>query len=37
MAYSFGFLFRRTDVAARHLLWASLVYLPALLAALLFL
>jgi protoheme IX farnesyltransferase len=37
MACSFGFLHRRTDGAARRLLWASLVYLPALFAALLFL
>ena len=37
MACSFGFLHRRTDGTARRLLWASLVYLPALFAALLFL
>jgi len=37
MACSFGFLHRRTDGSARRLLWASLVYLPALFAALLFL
>jgi protoheme IX farnesyltransferase len=35
MACSFDFLRRRTDAAARRLLWASLVYLPVLLAALL--
>jgi protoheme IX farnesyltransferase len=32
---SFGFLRRRTDAAARRLLWASLVYLPVLFAVLL--
>ena len=37
MACSFGFFPRRTDSSARRLLWASLVYLPALFAALLFL
>ena len=35
MACSFGFLRWRTDTAARRLLWASLVYLPVLLGALL--
>lgn len=30
MACSFGFLRRRSDAAARRLLWASLVYLPVL-------
>ncbi len=35
MACSFGFLLRRTDAAARRLLWASLVYLPVLFAVLL--
>lgn len=37
MACSFAFLHRRTDGAARRLLWMSLAYLPALFAALLFL
>ncbi len=35
MACAFGFLHRRNEATARRLLWASLIYLPALLAALL--